>query len=87
MLCLGKRPPSKKVPGAGTIGGAVGYINFSGDINTCITIRTIVLKDGKDAYIQAGAGIVADSIPEREYQETLNKAKGLLRAIEVAERI
>ncbi len=63
------------------------YINFSGDINTCITIRTIVLKDGKDAYIQAGAGIVADSIPEREYQETLNKAKGLLRAIEVAEMI
>jgi anthranilate synthase component 1 len=71
----------------GPYGGAVGYINFSGDINTCITIRTIVLKDGKDAYIQAGAGIVADSIPEREYQETLNKAKGLLRAIEVAERI
>ncbi len=71
----------------GPYGGAVGYINFSGDINTCITIRTIVLKDGKDAYIQAGAGIVADSIPEMEYQETLNKAKGLLRAIEVAERI
>ncbi len=71
----------------GPYGGAVGYINFSGDMNTCITIRTIVLKDGRDAYIQAGAGIVADSIPEREYQETLNKAKGLLRAIEVAERI
>jgi len=45
------------------------------------------LKNGKDAYIQAGAGIVADSVPEMEYQETLNKAKGLLRAIEVAERI
>ena len=71
----------------GPYGGAVGYINFSGDINTCITIRTIVLKNGKDAYIQAGAGIVADSIPEMEYQETLNKAKGLLRAIEVAEKI
>ncbi len=71
----------------GPYGGAVGYINFSGDINTCITIRTIVLKNGKNAYIQAGAGIVADSIPEMEYQETLNKAKGLLRAIEVAERI
>ena len=71
----------------GPYGGAVGYINFSGDINTCITIRTIVLKNGKDAYIQAGAGIVADSVPEMEYQETLNKAKGLLRAIEVAERI
>ncbi len=71
----------------GPYGGAVGYINFSGDMDTCITIRTIILKDGKDAYIQAGAGIVADSIPEREYQETLNKAKGLLKAIEVAEKI
>ena len=71
----------------GPYGGAVGHINFFGDMNTCITIRTIVLKNGKDAYIQAGAGIVADSVPEMEYQETLNKAKGLLRAIEVAERI
>ncbi len=71
----------------GPYGGAVGYINFSGDINTCITIRTIILKNGTDAYIQAGAGIVADSVPEMEYQETLNKAKGLLRAIEVAEMI
>ncbi len=71
----------------GPYGGAVGHIDFFGDMNTCITIRTIILKDGKDAYIQAGAGIVADSIPEREYQETLNKAKGLLKAIEVAEKI
>lgn len=71
----------------GPYGGAVGYINFSGDINTCIAIRTIILKNGTDAYIQAGAGIVADSVPEMEYQETLNKAKGLLRAIEVAEKI
>ncbi len=71
----------------GPYGGAVGYINFFGDINTCITIRTIILKNGTDAYIQAGAGIVADSVPEMEYQETLNKAKGLLRAIEAAERI
>ncbi len=71
----------------GPYGGAVGYINFSGDINTCITIRTIILKNGTDAYIQAGAGIVADSVPEMEYQETLNKAKGLLRAIEAAEMI
>ena len=71
----------------GPYGGAVGHIDFFGDMNTCITIRTIVLKNGKDAYIQAGAGIVADSIPEREYQETLNKAKGLLRAIEIAEKV
>ncbi|KAA3597487.1 MAG: anthranilate synthase component I [Candidatus Scalindua sp. AMX11] len=69
----------------GPYGGAVGYIDFYGNINTCITIRTIVLKNGTDAYIQAGAGIVSDSIPEREYQETLNKAKGLLKAIQVAE--
>lgn len=71
----------------GPYGGAVGYIDFYGNMNTCITIRTIVLKNEKDAYIQAGAGIVVDSIPEREYQETLNKAKGLLKAIGVAERI
>jgi anthranilate synthase component 1 len=55
-------------------------------MNTCITIRTIILK-GNDAYIQAGAGIVADSVPEREYEETLNKAKGLLKAIELAEKM
>lgn len=55
-------------------------------MNTCITIRTIVLY-GNDAYIQAGAGIVADSVPEREYEETLNKAKGLLKAIELAEKL
>lgn len=70
----------------GPYGGAVGYVDFSGNMNTCITIRTIILK-GDTAYIQAGAGIVADSIPEREYEETLNKAKGLLKAIEVAERM
>ncbi len=70
----------------GPYGGAVGYIDFSGNMDTCITIRTIVLADD-NAYVQAGAGIVADSVPEREYQETLNKAKGLLKAIEVAEKM
>ncbi|MDO8136472.1 MAG: anthranilate synthase component I [Candidatus Brocadiales bacterium] len=70
----------------GPYGGAVGYIDFSGSMDTCITIRTIILKDGQ-AYIQAGAGIVADSVPEKEYEETLNKAKGLLKAIEAAERM
>ncbi|HHT9118993.1 MAG TPA: anthranilate synthase component I [Candidatus Hypogeohydataceae bacterium YC41] len=70
----------------GPYGGAVGYVDFSGNMNTCITIRTITMK-GDTAYIQAGAGIVADSIPEREYEETLNKAKGLLKAIETAERM
>jgi anthranilate synthase component 1 len=68
----------------GPYGGAVGYADFSGNMDTCIALRTLVLK-GQTAYIQAGAGIVADSVPEQEYQETLNKAMGLLRAIELAE--
>ncbi|MDP3791038.1 MAG: anthranilate synthase component I [Candidatus Omnitrophota bacterium] len=69
----------------GPYAGSIGYFSFSGNLDTCITIRTIVIK-GKTAYIQAGAGIVADSKPEKEYQETLNKAQALLRAIEMAER-
>lgn len=69
----------------GPYAGAVGYIDFTGNMDTCIALRTLVLKDGK-AYVQAGAGIVADSVPEMEYQETLNKAKGILKAIEVAEK-
>ena len=69
----------------GTYAGAVGYFSFSGNLDTCITIRTILMK-GRRAYIQAGAGIVADSQPAREYQETLNKARGMLHAIEIAER-
>jgi anthranilate synthase component 1 len=66
----------------GPYAGAVGYIDFSGAMDTCITLRTVVLKDGK-AFVQAGAGIVADSIPQREYEETVNKARGLLVAIEL----
>jgi anthranilate synthase component 1 len=62
----------------------VGYIDFSGNMDTCIALRTMVII-GNMAYLQAGAGIVADSVGEREYQETVNKAKALLRAIEVAE--
>ena len=54
-------------------------------MDTCIALRTLVLQ-GNTAYIQAGAGIVADSVPESEYHETLNKAKGLLKAIDIAER-
>jgi anthranilate synthase component 1 len=69
----------------GPYAGAVGYISFSGNLDTCITIRTILVK-GKRAYIQAGAGIVADSQPAREYQETLNKAQAMLKAIELAEK-
>jgi anthranilate synthase component I len=68
----------------GPYGGAVGYIDFSGNMDTCIALRTLVLK-GQTAYLQAGAGIVADSVPEQEREETLNKARGLLRALEMAE--
>ncbi len=69
----------------GPYAGSVGYFSFSGNLDTCITIRTVVIK-GKNAYIQAGAGIVADSDPEKEFEETLNKAKALLKAIEMAEK-
>ncbi|MDP2913240.1 MAG: anthranilate synthase component I [Candidatus Omnitrophota bacterium] len=68
-----------------TYAGCAGYFSFSGNLDACITIRTILIKD-KIAYIQAGAGIVADSEPEKEYQETINKAKALVKAIEMAER-
>jgi anthranilate synthase component 1 len=67
----------------GPYAGCVGYFSFSGNVDTCITIRTILVKKNK-AYIQAGAGIVADSQPEKEYQETLNKAMALIKAIEEA---
>jgi anthranilate synthase component I len=69
----------------GPYGGAVGYLDFTGHMDTCIALRTIVMV-GQTAYLQAGAGIVADSVPASEYEETLNKARGLLKAIEVAER-
>ncbi|GGH24467.1 anthranilate synthase component I [Paenibacillus segetis] len=68
----------------GTYAGAIGYLGFSGNMDSCITIRTIVFKQGK-AYVQAGGGIVWDSIPENEYEESCNKAKALLKAIRTAE--
>lgn len=67
----------------GPYAGCVGYFSFSGNTDNCITIRTILVKNNM-AYIQAGAGIVADSDPKKEYQETLNKAKALIKAIEEA---
>jgi anthranilate synthase component I len=67
----------------GAYGGAVGYFSFSGNMDFCITIRTIVIKNDR-IYVQAGAGIVYDSDPESEYQETLNKAHGLLTAVRLA---
>ncbi len=68
----------------GVYSGAVGYFDYSGNMDTCIAIRTLVLENGV-AKIQAGAGIVADSVPEMEFDETVNKAKVLLQAIEIAE--
>ncbi len=67
----------------GVYAGAIGYIGFDGNMDTCIAIRTAVFKNGY-AYVQAGAGIVADSVPENEYIETLNKAQGMINAIEKA---
>jgi anthranilate synthase component 1 len=67
----------------GTYAGAVGYFGFDGNLDSCITLRSVVLKDAK-AYVQAGGGVVADSTPEGEYQETVNKAMGMMRAIELA---
>jgi anthranilate synthase component 1 len=69
----------------GPYAGAVGYFGHQGDMDMCITIRTIVVQDGR-YHVQAGAGIVADSVPEREYRETLGKASALIRAVEIAER-
>ena len=67
----------------GLYGGAIGYFDFTGNIDTCIAIRTALIKDGK-AYVQAGAGVVADSDPEAENQETINKAAAVLTAINTA---
>lgn len=70
----------------GPYAGAVGYIGYDGNMDTAITIRTMIVRGGK-ACVQAGAGLVVDSVPSSEYQETLNKARGLLSAIDLAEEI
>ncbi len=80
MEIIAELEPDKRGPYA----GAVGYFDFSGNLDTAIGIRTIIVKDGV-AYIQAGAGVVYDSIPEQEYQECINKAKAMITAIEQAE--
>lgn len=69
----------------GLYGGAVLYLDFSGYLNSCIVIRTVLVRD-KFAYLQAGAGIVADSVPATEYQESMNKARAMLKAFEMAEK-
>ncbi|MCX5768942.1 MAG: anthranilate synthase component I [Candidatus Hydrogenedentes bacterium] len=81
MQIIDELEPSRRGPYA----GGCGYISFSGAMDTCIVIRTMVVKDNV-AYIQAGAGIVYDSDPEREYDETVNKAKALFRAVDFAEK-
>jgi anthranilate synthase component 1 len=67
-------------------GGTVGYLDFGGDLDMAIAIRTVLLRDGK-AYVQAGAGLVADSVPETEDAECRNKAAAVLHAIGAAERM
>ena len=69
----------------GLYGGTVGYFGYTGDMNTCIAIRTVLFKEGR-AYVQAGAGIVADSDPEKEYAETTHKAEAMLRAVKEARK-
>jgi anthranilate synthase component I len=81
MQIIDELEPHRRGPYA----GAVGYIDFAGNMDTCIALRTLVVQ-GDKAYIQAGAGLVADSVPASEYQETLNKARGLLKAIEVTQQ-
>ena len=80
MEIIDEFEPTRRGPYA----GAIGYVDFSGNMDTCIALRTMVISGGK-VYIQAGAGIVADSVPEKEYEETINKAKALLRSIAVAQ--
>jgi anthranilate synthase component 1 len=71
--------------GRGPYGGAVGYFSFDGSMDTCLAIRTLIGR-GKTVSVQAGAGIVADSDPKREHQETMNKARAVLLAVEQAEQ-
>jgi anthranilate synthase component I len=68
----------------GVYAGAVGYLDFAGNLDFCITIRTVLIENGR-AYVQAGAGIVADSNPAAEYEETRDKARAVIRALELAQ--
>ena len=82
MEIIDNLEPTRRGPYA----GAVGYFDFSGNLDTCIALRTGYLRDGK-AYLQAGAGIVADSVPEREEQETRDKARAFFVAVKAAESL
>ena len=81
MQIIGELEPDAR----GIYAGAVLYVDYADNLDSCIAIRTIYLRNG-EAHVQAGAGVVADSVPEREYEETINKARALFRAIELAER-
>jgi len=80
MEIIDEVEPTKRGPYA----GAVGYIDFTGNMDTCIALRTLVIQ-GETAYVQAGGGVVFDSVPAHEYEETVNKARGSLKAVEIAE--
>ena len=81
MQIIDEMEPQKRGPYA----GAVGYIDFTGNMDTCIALRTLVFRDGV-AHVQAGGGVVYDSVPALEYDETVNKARALLKAVEIAEK-
>jgi anthranilate synthase component I len=81
MQIIDELEPTRRGP----YGGAVGYLDFAGNMDTCIALRTIVWKNGI-FDVQAGAGVVADSVPETEYEETMSKAKAMLKAVEIAQR-
>jgi anthranilate synthase component 1 len=81
MQIIGSLEPDAR----GVYAGAVLYVDYADNLDSCIAIRTVLMRDSR-AHVQAGAGIVADSVPEREYEETVNKARAVLNAIEMAER-
>jgi len=81
MQIIAQKEPSQR----GFYAGALGYFGYDGNMDTCIMLRTALLQDGK-IHIQAGAGIVADSVPAAEYQETVNKASALFKAVAMAEQ-
>jgi anthranilate synthase component I len=82
MQLIAELEPTRR----GVYAGAIGYLDFAGNLDCCIAIRTIVMNGGR-AYIQAGAGIVADSNPAAEYEETLDKARALVSALELSARM
>jgi anthranilate synthase component 1 len=81
MEIIDEMEPTKR----GVYAGAIMYVDFSNNLDSCIAIRTLVVR-GNKGYIQAGGGLVADSVPENEYQETVNKSRALIRAINLAQR-